>query len=214
MKTDTSSVHVSTTTRLISPVDVQRLIAADPAAVRLLDVRTPGEYSTAHIAGSYNVPVNVLAEHAAEIAALDIPVVLICQSGQRAGRADAVLRASGHRQLRVLDGGMRAWLDAGLPVNRGAQRMSLERQVRIAAGSLSASGAFLALLVSPWFAAIPAFVGTGLVFAGLTDTCAMGNLLSRLPYNRASACDVAVAVEALRSGRSAAPRRLDVSSCE
>ena len=200
MNTDTSSSPVSTPAGLISPADVTRLLAVDPASVRLLDVRTPGEYSTAHIAGSYNVPLDQLSEHATEISALDMPVVLICQSGQRAGRADAVLRASGLRQLRVMDGGMRAWLDAGRPVNRGVQRMSLERQVRIAAGSLSATGAFLALLVSPWFAGIPAFVGSGLVFAGVTDICAMGMLLARLPYNRASACDVAAAVEALRTG--------------
>jgi rhodanese-related sulfurtransferase len=217
MNPNTSSSHFSIGSSIISPVDVARLLAVDPGSVRLLDVRTPGEYSTAHIAGSYNVPVNMLPEHAAEIASLDMPVVLICQSGQRAERADAVLRASGHRQLRVLDGGMRGWLDAGLPVNRGAQRMSLERQVRIAAGSLSASGAFLALLVSPWFAAIPAFVGSGLVFAGVTDTCAMGSLLARLPYNRTSACDVAAAVEALRTGRSSTPPTapgLNVNCCE
>jgi len=201
MNTNPSSSPVSITSGLISPVDVARLLAGNPASARLLDVRTPGEYSTAHVAGSYNVPVDVLAEHAAEISGLDMPVVLICQSGQRAARADAVLRASGLRQLRVLDGGMRAWLDAGLPVNRGAQRISLERQVRIVAGSLSAAGAIFALLVSPWFAAIPAFVGSGLVFAGVTDTCAMGLLLARLPYNRASACDVAAIVEALRTGR-------------
>jgi rhodanese-related sulfurtransferase len=185
----------------ISPAEVDRMLSADPGAVRLLDVRTPGEFATAHIAGSYNVPVDVLAEHSAEIRGLERPVVLICQSGQRADRADAVLRASGMRHLQVLDGGMRAWLDAGLPVNRGAQRMSLERQVRIAAGTLAATGGFLALLVSPWFAAIPAFVGTGLVFAGVTDTCAMGMLLARLPYNRASACDVATVVEAIRAGQ-------------
>ena len=81
--------------------------------------------------------------------------------------------------------------------------MSLERQVRIAAGTLAAAGGFLALLVSPWFAAIPAFVGTGLVFAGVTDTCAMGLLLARLPYNRTSACDVATVVQALRADRRA-----------
>jgi|SRR5262245_20716368 len=219
MNTTTSSSHVSAAAGRISPVDVARLLAADPASVRLLDVRTPGEHSTAHIAGSYNVPVDVLAEHATEIAALDMPVVLICQSGQRATRADAVLRASGLRQLRILDGGMRGWLDAGLPVNRGARRMSLERQVRIAAGSLSATGGVLALLVSPWFAAIPTFVGSGLVFAGVTDTCAMAMLLARLPYNRASECDVAAAVEALRSGRTSAgapppAQRVNVSCCE
>ena len=111
------------------------------------------------------------------------------------------------RHVRVMDGGMRAWLDAGLPVNRGVQRMSLERQVRIAAGFLSATGGVLALLVSPWFAAVPAFVGTGLVFAGVTDTCAMGMLLARLPYNRASACDVARVVQALRAGQNSDPGR-------
>jgi len=218
MNTDTSSSPVSIATALISPVDVARLLAVNPATVRLLDVRTPGEYGTAHIPGSYNVPVDVLAEHAAEIGALDMPVVLICQSGQRATRADAVLRASGMRQLRILDGGMRAWLGAGLAVNRGAQRISLERQVRIVAGSLSAAGAFLALTLSAWFAAIPAFVGSGLVFAGVTDTCAMGLLLARLPYNRASACDIAAVVEALRTGRTsagAAPAaRVNASCCE
>lgn len=186
---------------LISPAEVGRMLSADPRAVRLLDVRTPGEYSTAHIAGSYNVPVDVLPEHAAEIRGLESPVVLICQSGQRASHADAVLRASGMRHLRVLDGGMRAWVDAGLPVNRGARRMSLERQVRITAGALAATGGFLGLLVSPWFAAIPAFVGSGLVFAGVTDSCAMGMLLARLPYNRASPCDVATVVQALRAGQ-------------
>ena len=211
MNTKSSSSPLSTSNGLISPVDVARFLAVDPASVRLLDVRTPGEYSTAHIAGSYNVPVDVLAEHAAEIGALDMPVVLICQSGQRAARADAVLRTSGLRQLHILDGGMGAWLDARLPVNRGAQRMSLERQVRIAAGSLSAAGAVLALLVSPWFAAIPAFVGRGLVFAGVTDTCAMGQLLARLPYNRASACDVAAAVEALRTGRTSDHRSVSAN---
>lgn len=199
----------------ISPADVARLLTVNPASMRLLDVRTPGEYGTAHIAGSYNVPVDELAEHAAAIGALDTPLVLICQSGQRAVRADAVLRASGLQRLHVLEGGMRAWLAAGLPVDRGVQRMSLERQVRIAAGFLSAAGSVLALLVSPWFAAIPAFVGSGLVFAGVTDTCAMSSLLTRLPYNCASTCDVASAVAVLRTGRtSVSAPRLNASGGE
>jgi rhodanese-related sulfurtransferase len=202
MANESSVLLDSTEIGRIGPVEVARMLEADPGSVRLLDVRTPGEYSTAHIAGSYNVPIDVLPEHAAEIRTLQTPVVLICQSGQRADRADAVLRTSGMRQLRVLDGGMRAWLAAGLPVNRVCERISLERQVRIAAGLLSATGAFLALLISPWFAAIPAFVGSGLVFSGLTDTCTMGMLLARLPYNRVSACDVATVVQALRAGQS------------
>ena len=120
--------------------------------------------------------------------------------------------------VHVLDGGLRAWIDAGLPVNRGVQPMSLERQVRIGAGALAATGAVLALLVSPLFAVIPAFVGTGLVVAGVTDTCGMGTLLAKLPYNRASTCDVTAVIRALREGQPAdagAPTRRaqDVSCC-
>ena len=78
--------------------------------------------------------------------------------------------------------------------------MSLERQVRIAAGALAGLGGALALTAHPWFAAIPTFIGSGLVFAGLTDTCAMGMLLAKLPYNRGATCDVETMVRALAVG--------------
>ena len=78
--------------------------------------------------------------------------------------------------------------------------MSLERQVRIVAGAMAAAGGFLALTVHPWFAGLSAFVGTGLVFAGVTDTCAMGMLLARLPHNRPASCDVPAMVRALAQG--------------
>lgn len=96
-----------------------------------------------------------------------------------------------------------------MPVRRGPKRISLERQVRIAAGALRAAGALLVLVASPWFALLPLFVGSGLVFAGVTDTCAMGMLLARLPYNRPAGCDVAAMVGALTRG--AAPVSLDRS---
>lgn len=104
--------------------------------------------------------------------------------------------------LHVLDGGMSAWISAGLEVVHGRKRMSLERQVRIAAGSIAATGGILALTVTPLFAAISAAVGLGLVFAGITDTCAMGMLLARLPYNRPASCDPAAVVRALTGGES------------
>lgn len=171
------------------------------ADVRLLDVRTPGEFESAHIRGAYNVPLDTLGEHAADIRAhVDRPVVLVCQSGARARRAEEALRISGMPNLHVLDGGVNGWMAAGRPVQRGRERISLERQVRIAAGSLVAVGALLALTVSPLFALLPAFVGSGLVFAGVTDTCAMGLLLARLPYNRQASCDVDGVVRALKSG--------------
>jgi rhodanese-related sulfurtransferase len=201
-------------TRVIPPVvrpgELEELLAARPD-VRLLDVRTPGEYEAAHIAGAYNVPLDTLGEHAADIRAhVDEPVVLVCQSGARARRAEEALKAAGLPQLHVLDGGVNGWVAAGKPVRRGAARISLERQVRIAAGALAATGGSLALLVNPLFALLPAFVGSGLVFAGLTDTCAMGMLLAKLPYNRPASCDVDAMVRALKTG--AAPAGLGRAS--
>jgi rhodanese-related sulfurtransferase len=171
--------------------------------VRLLDVRTPGEFAVAHIAGAYNVPLDTLAEHAAEIrAAVNGTLVLVCQSGQRARRAEDALARAGMAQLHVLDGGVNGWIAAGLPVRRGAiKKVSLERQVRMAAGALAAAGGVLAVLFDPAFGVLSAIVGSGLVFAGVTDTCAMGLLLAKLPYNRAAGCDVGAAVRALAEDR-------------
>jgi rhodanese-related sulfurtransferase len=163
---------------------------ASGASVRVLDVRTPGEFENRHIPGAYNVPLDQLAEHAPELRSVGGGmVVLVCQSGQRASRAEALLHREGMPDVHVLEGGMTAWMQEGLPTRRTRARMSLERQVRIAAGSIVALGSFAALLISPLWAAVPAAIGSGLVFAGVSDTCAMGMLLARLPYNRASSCD-------------------------
>lgn len=174
----------------MNALHLSTLLRQDPT-VRVLDVRTPGEFGNAHIQGSYNVPLDQLGEHAAELRSTRArTVVLVCQSGQRAGRAEAVLRAAGMPNLHVLEGGMNEWLSRGLLAARPRPRMSLERQVRIAAGAIVASSAIAALAVSPLWALLAAAVGGGLVFSGLTDTCALGMLLAKLPYNRAAAsCD-------------------------
>jgi len=165
-------------------------LLAEDASVRILDVRTAGEFEGAHIAGSYNVPLDLLGEHAQDVRMASGPVVLVCQSGARAARAEQLLRAAGLANVHVLEGGIKDWMEQGMPVRRLRARMSLERQVRIAAGAMTALGAIAALIISPLFALIPAFVGSGLVFAGATDTCAMGLLLARLPYNRSAlTCD-------------------------
>jgi rhodanese-related sulfurtransferase len=186
---------------LLSPDDLLRLRRQRPDT-RLLDVRTPGEFDAEHIDGAYNVPLDTLGEHGREIrAGVQAPVVLVCRSGQRARQAESALAAAGMQSLHVLDGGMTAWTAGGQPVKRGAPRMSLERQVRIVAGLLAATGGFLALFVHPGFAALSAFIGSGLVFAGVTDTCTMGLLLAKLPYNRAATtCDVPTMVRALTAG--------------
>jgi rhodanese-related sulfurtransferase len=197
-----------TASPIISPEELAHLRQERPD-VRLLDVRTPGEFEAEHIAGAYNVPLDTLAEHGAEIrAGVAEPVVLVCRSGQRARKAEEALRAAGMSNLHLLEGGMAAWVTAGLPVRRGIPRMSLERQVRIAAGALAATGGLLALFVNPLFAVIPAFVGSGLVFAGVTDTCMLGMLLARLlPYNRPTSCDVPAMVRALTTGAAPAGMR-------
>jgi len=185
---------------VVPPHELAQFLAQRPD-VRLLDVRTPAEYETAHIRGAYNVPLDRLSEHGAEIrASVTAPVVLVCQSGQRARKAESALRAAGMPNLHVLDGGVSAWSTGGNPLVRGAERISLERQVRITAGAIVALGGFLALGVHPLFALVPAVIGSGLVFAGISNTCMMGMLLAKLPYNRPATCDVGAMVRALLAG--------------
>lgn len=186
--------------RVLRPDDLAAVIRERPG-VRVLDVRTPGEYEVAHIRGAYNVPLDTLSEHASEIRASVVePVVLVCQSGQRARKAEEALASAGMANLHVLEGGMNGWAATGHPIVHQGKRLSLERQVRIAAGGLSAVGGALALALHPLFALIPAFVGSGLVFAGVTDTCGMAMLLAKLPYNRPATCDVGAMVRALARG--------------
>ncbi len=191
---------------VLQPAEVAALLESEPAT-RLLDVRTPGEYLTAHIRGAYNVPLDSLSEHAAEIrAAVEAPVVVVCQSGMRARKAEESLRGLGMTNLHVLDGGVNGWVADGRPVLRGTKKLSLDRQVRILAGALAATGGLLGLAVNPLFALMPVVVGSGLVFAGATDHCGMALLLGRLPWNRPVSCDVEAMVRALTSGE--APRGL------
>ncbi|WP_213455488.1 rhodanese-like domain-containing protein [Rhizomonospora bruguierae] len=165
---------------------------------RLLDVRTPGEFETAHIPGAYNVPLELLREHRAELRNhLDEDVVLICRSGVRATQAGQTLAAVGLPNLKVLDGGMLAWQAANAPTRQGRRRWDLERQVRLVAGAIVLAGVVGSVFV-PGLVWVAGFVGAGLAFAGITNTCAMGMLLSRLPYNRGASCDLDTIVGHLR----------------
>jgi rhodanese-related sulfurtransferase len=185
---------------ILTAAELAEFLTERPQA-RLLDVRTPGEFESQHIAGAYNVPLDLLGEHGHEIRAhVSDPVILVCRSGQRARKAEEALAAAGMKNLHILDGGMTAWVAAGLPVRQAAPRMSLERQVRIAAGAIAAAGGLLALFANPLFATVPALIGSGLVFAGITDTCTLGMLLAKLPYNRGASCDVAAMVRELTKG--------------
>ncbi len=149
-----------------------------------LDVRTPAEFEESHIAGSILHPLSDLSPgEIARLAAGKLGCIVVCGSGKRAGQAAEKLAESGHANVQVLEGGVTAWEQAGLPLNRGRKTMSLERQVRIAAGTLVVVGAALGFFVSPAWIALSGFVGAGLVFAGITDTCGMGMLIARMPWN-------------------------------
>lgn len=171
---------------------------------RLIDVRTPAEFETAHIPGSYNVPLHLVQEHRDELLHhLDgTDVVLVCRSGQRAGLAGRDLAGTGLPGVHILDGGITAWQAAGAPVTRGRVRWDLERQVRLVAGALVALAVLGSLLV-PGLYWLAGLIGAGLVVAAVTNTCVMGMLLARLPYNRGAACDLDSVVRRLAapSGR-------------
>ncbi|WP_417385291.1 rhodanese-like domain-containing protein [Gimesia sp.] len=156
--------------------------------VHLIDVRTPAEFREIHASNAVNIPLDQLA--AEQVKNLvngngADPVYLICQSGNRSSKACQKLIDAGFANVVSVEGGTKAWEAEGLPVNRGKKAISLERQVRIAAGFLVLTGAMLGMFVNPWFSGLSAFVGAGLMFAGITDTCGMAMLLAKMPWNRA-----------------------------
>ncbi|HTI76327.1 MAG TPA: rhodanese-like domain-containing protein [Mycobacterium sp.] len=174
-----------------------RILMDSAAPPRVLDVRTPGEYDTLHMPGSYNVPLDLLREHRDEILShLDQHVVLVCRSGQRAAQAEEALHRAGLNNVHILEGGVTAWEANGFTVNRGAQRWDLERQVRLVAGAIVAL-TILASIVLPGAKWVAFAIGAGLVSAALTNTCVMGMMLARLPYNRGANCDLRTVVAQL-----------------
>jgi rhodanese-related sulfurtransferase len=173
----------------IHPRELARMRAEDPA-VHVIDVRTPGEFEAGHIEGSYNVPLDLLVEHVPELTALDRDVVLVCQSGGRATRALDPLAAAGKSNLRLLEGGINAWMALGGSLSRTSRRRwAMERQVRLVAGG----AVVVSLVASLWFPPVrllAAMVGAGLAFSAVTDTCGMATVLAKLPYNRSVSCDI------------------------
>jgi rhodanese-related sulfurtransferase len=177
---------------------------SSPDGPRLLDVRTPAEFQTAHIPGSYNVPLDLLREHREELRAhLDDDVVLICRSGARASQAATLLAATELPNVHVLVGGVSAWEGAGAPLTRGAETWELERQVRLAAGGLVLLGVLLSIVL-PWTKWISAGIGAGLVGAALTNSCLMGMMLARMPWNQRGNPDLETVLRELSSGDTAA----------
>ena len=155
---------------------------------QLLDVRTPAEFEEAHIAGSKLAPLDSLKpEHVSQAFDANQPIYVVCRSGNRAQQAIEKLKAAGFDSTVLLEGGINAWKQHSLPLNVGKKTMGLERQVRIAAGILIMTGAALGFFLNPLWHILPAFIGAGLTFAGITDSCAMGMLIAKMPWNQKGA---------------------------
>lgn len=156
-------------------------------SIELIDVRTPMEYEALHVVGAENVPLDQLDPLSVMQARTgrggQAPLYVICRSGSRGKEACERFIRAGHANVINVEGGTLACEKAGLPVVRGKQAVSLERQVRIAAGFLVLLGAVLGYFVHPYFVGLSAFVGAGLLFSGITDTCGMGMVLAKMPWN-------------------------------
>ncbi|MEO9595702.1 rhodanese-like domain-containing protein [Rhodopirellula bahusiensis] len=169
-------------------IDVKQLAQKQAAGgVDLIDVRMPTEYREVHAVGAVNVPLDsldpksVAASMGGDSAK---PIHVICKSGGRSSKATQKFLDAGVTHVVNVDGGTNAWINAGLPVVRGKKAISLERQVRILAGFLALLGSVLGYFVHPYFFALSGFIGAGLMFAGITDTCGMGMMLSKMPWNQ------------------------------
>jgi rhodanese-related sulfurtransferase len=171
--------HMTTT-----PKAVQERLQSTPTT-RLIDVRTPVEFREVHADAAVNIPLDQLQPATVMAGVPDGETVyVICRSGGRAQKACEKFRAAGYTNVVNVEGGTQAWEQAGLPVKRGKKMMSLERQVRIVAGSFVLVGVVLGFVVHPALFGLSGFIGAGLVFAGLTDTCGMGLALAKMPWNR------------------------------
>ncbi len=165
-------------------VDELRALLARGGDCQVVDVREFAEYEAERIAGAQLLPLSAFAQQADGIDR-ERPVFLVCRSGTRASQAAEQLAQRGHPDVHVVEGGLQAWVAAGYPVERGASHVwSLERQVRFAAGIGVLVGVGLAWVVHPWFIALAAFIGAGLVFSAVTDTCGMALMLARMPWNQ------------------------------
>ena len=175
--------------------------------VTLIDVRTPAEYDEVHVEGARNIPLDrldpraIAAEHAGKAG----PLYFVCKSGGRSQKACEQMVAAHVSTVVSVEGGTAACEAAGMAVARSGRKvMSLERQVRICAGGLVVLGAVLGHLVNPAWHALSAFIGAGLVFAGVTDTCGMAMMLAKMPWNQvrgaASCCARVVALAVVLGG--------------
>ena len=168
-----------------SPQELEAALAT-PAPPLLLDVREYPEFAAGHLKGAQLIPLAEIERRASELPK-DRLIVSMCRSGPRCAKAASILARLGFTNVSQLTGGVMAWEKAGLPLEKEAHvPWALERQVRFVAGLLIILGLGLSH-VWPVAIALAWLVPFGLVVAALTDSCLMGMLLAKLPWNRRAA---------------------------
>lgn len=172
----------------------------DPDNGIIIDVRTSMEHAEKHLSqGHMLLPLEELKDaDALDKQEIDksSSVYLLCRNDNRSRKAAEKFTKEGFNNVYVIEGGLNACENQGHEVDghdtqcavAGSRLLSLERQIRIVAGLIAAVGAVLGLIIDPLFSIIPLFVGSGLIFAGVTDRCGMALILTKAPWNkRASA---------------------------
>ena len=169
--------------KTIAPAALQPLLIKQSTVI---DVRTPAEFKAAHVNGAQLHPLDSLDPDAfCKTHGTEEPVYILCQSGQRASIAAQRLIQAGHQHTVVVEGGTAAAIKHGIDIAYGHKAaLSIERQVRIAAGSIVLAGTLLGAFIHPALLIVPGFVGAGLAFAGITDTCGMALALTKCPWNQ------------------------------
>jgi rhodanese-related sulfurtransferase len=168
-------------------ISVEELKSLNQTDKIYVDVRSPAEYRSLRVQGAVNMPLNTITCDDVKKLIGDKhnpAIILLCGKGGRARKAAEILQA-GSFNLLVVEGGTNACVDANLPIEKGSNStISIERQVRIGAGSLVCIGLALGHFINPNFYFLSAFIGAGLIFAGITDWCGMGLLIARAPWNK------------------------------
>jgi len=164
---------------------LKQLLSEDNAAdAIILDVRTRSEHAGERIVGATNIPLDEIEHHIDDLRHYK-HIYIHCNSGNRSVQACQKLDSLGLNNLVNVEGGIQAWKQAGFPIFKNTKApLPIMQQVQVAAGSFVVGGVALSQLVDPLFLAISGFVGAGLVFSGMTGTCTLGVILSRMPWNR------------------------------
>ena len=166
---------------IITPAEAQKMLQDNKA--RLVDVREADEHAAVRVPGAEAAPLSVISWMKLAPATAELPIIFTCNSVNRTTKNSDMLQQLAAGPAWQMEGGVSTWAKQGLPVERGRQSMPLFRQIQIGAGALVLLG-LAGVFVWPPMIWLSAFVGAGLVFAGVTGFCGLGLLLSAMPWNK------------------------------